>query len=245
MLRVFRGLKAIKHSSQCFIEEKLFNSIAIIVILIMIVVSIIVSNFVDKRLHSFVDDNYRQILRAIVITSKTEEGKFSAEQFIEKLKMLDRVIYYKISLDTLDKPIENYISITKEELTHKYFPDDIYEISLNNKIVIKILIKELKFYVRIVEMLVLISALPLIAILLITLHLIILKYYIAPIHKINEVLETNLEQELKLIELDEKLQGSDIYQLQEKINNTLENNNTKLWEYYNAYEELRKKEQGE
>jgi len=57
-----------------------------------------------------------------------------------------------------------------------------------------------------------------------------------PVNKFEEAIEHY--QEFKKIELDEKLKDTVIYKLQENYNNALDYYNSKLWEYYEAYNQL-------
>ncbi|MBP7653681.1 ion transporter [Candidatus Dependentiae bacterium] len=236
MLRIFRALKTVKHTTQSVLEEKLFNSISIILILGFIIISLITAGFIDKRLMSFLEDNYSTLVKTLVLSSKNDQGKFDPDKFIHQLKLIDDVFYYKIDMKTSETKLEDYINTTQKEVSETYFPDEILEVNISNTIIVKVLIKEIKFYVRIVEFIILISSLPLLFLLLLILHLTIKKFFMDPVNKFEEAIEHY--QEFKKIELDEKLKDTVIYKLQENYNNALDYYNSKLWEYYEAYNQL-------
>ena len=234
MLRIFRALKTVRIAAQSVLEEKLFNSISIILILGFIFISLIAASFIDKRLTGFLEENYSTLTKTMVLSSKNENGKFDADKFIKNLKLVHNIFYYKIQSQDIPEPREEYINIDKNEVEATYFPDDILTVNISGIITVKVLIKEIRFYIKIIEFIILICSLPLLFLMLVILHIFIKKYFTEPVAKFSESLDNY--QEFKKIELNDKLKGTLIYQLQEKYNNALDYYNSQLWEYYDAYQ---------
>jgi len=188
MLRIFRGLKAVKHVTQSPLEEKLFNFCAIFTILSFIFIAMFVTSFAEKKVMSITESYYKKLITTISLASNENRKGSDPELFSKYLRIHNEIAALHLKLKGWDEPM-HIDHTTDKDFWNIYTPDDILEISFNETNYIKVLVKELKYYMTLLEFFILISSLPLVFILLSTMHVIIKKYHTDSLQSLSDKMD--------------------------------------------------------
>ena len=188
MLRIFRGLKAVKHVSSSALEEKLFNVIAIIMILGFIFLAMYVTSFIESKFLENTQNLYKKIITSVVINSSDKKQETDPLIISKQLSVFHNIVYARLDLKGLEEPFL-MDQTSDKSFSQTYAEEDILEVKLNEKIIIKVLIKEMTFYFKLMEFFILIASLPILFVLLTIIHLILKKHYNQPLEILYKTME--------------------------------------------------------
>lgn len=227
LFRIFRLLKVLKNIKIEETESKIITSVSIVVILIFIILSLIVSHFVNVKIQKIMYDNYAQYNSYLYAVSN-QDKTFSEEQFNKEIK--NRLILSHTNESGID--VGYYIFKESGKKLNIYSDTQIYDnffeedkfLFKTDKYEILFLNKKTKFYETMVEFIIILLSIPSVIIIIILLNYSSKKYIYQPIKFINDnidrIIDSNFNEKIE-VEFEE----TQLNQLVEKINKIISNKN--------------------
>ena len=163
ILRIFRGLKLFKAIATDESKAKLFNLLGVLTLVVFILLSMFVSNYLNKKFSKLAIREYQNFVNN-VLGQCIKDGKINLIQFNKMILIRGQICkdIAGFSIKVGDS-FQKFDIISEDRLLKLYYPDEVLKIK-SDIVSVTFVSKMNKLYIRHIELLIILGALPLILI---------------------------------------------------------------------------------